>query len=82
MHTFTEKELVELGFIKENSSDMDKEEPIFYYYTFTSDNAETLITNASDNLINEKYKVEMFNVLVPKSLSEDFIKAYIKEFTI
>lgn len=82
MHTFTEKELIELGFTKENSSDMDKGESSFYYYTFISDNAETLITNASDELNNGKYEVEMFNTIVPKSLSEDFIKAYIKEFTI
>lgn len=82
MNTFTEEQLVDMGFIKENSSDMDKEIPSFYYYTFASDNSETLITNASDNLINGKYEVEMFNVLVPKPLSEAFIKSYIKEFSV
>jgi len=82
MHTFTEEQLVEMGFTKENSSELDRESPSFYYYTFASDSSETLITNASDNLINGKYKVEMFNVLVGKPLSEDFIKSYIKEFTI
>lgn len=78
MSKFTEKELIELGFTKEYSSDTTDGVPDFYYFTFDSNGAETLITNC--NTDKEKYKVEMFNVNKPKALSKEFVNMYIGEF--
>lgn len=73
MSKFTEQELLKLGFIKQR-------EPNFHYFTFDNSSAETLITNASDELIEGKYTVVMFNVEAPKPLSKEFVRMYIEEF--
>lgn len=78
MSKFTEKELIELGFKKEYSFDTTDGEPDFYYFTFDFKSAETLITNCNDD--KDKYKVYMFNVDTPKTLSKVFVEMYIKEF--
>lgn len=80
INKFTEKELIELGFTKEYSSDTTDGVPDFYYFTFDNDAAESLITNASDEIINNKYTVEMFNVKTPRPLSKEFVEVYTKEF--
>lgn len=82
MNKFTEKELIELGFTKEYSLDTTEVDGYtgFYYFTFDNSAAESLITNASDELIDGGYIVEMFNVKTPRPLSKEFVTMYTEEF--
>lgn len=48
-----EQDLIDLGFEKEFGDD-------FYYYTYDFTNGFSLITNASDELLDNKWVVEIF----------------------
>ena len=52
-----EKELIALGF-KKNFSEPDKQD--WYYYTYDFGRGLSLITNASDELVDGKWFVEVF----------------------
>lgn len=53
MANITEKDLIELGFNKEQSTDMVSDEPAFYYYTYGK--YGLLISSANDELINGEF---------------------------
>ncbi len=61
----TEKELLELGFVKEFSLDTIDDQPEYYYYTKDFTNGLTFITNASDELGDGEWYVEFFNTEIP-----------------
>lgn len=48
-----EQDLIDLGFKKEFGDD-------FYYYTYDFTNSFSLITNANDELVDNKWVVEIF----------------------
>ena len=52
-----EKELIALGFEKCYG---EPDEPDWYYFTFDFSRGFSLITNASDELVDGKYVVEIF----------------------
>ena len=52
-----EKELIALGFEKCYG---EPEEPDWYYFTYDFGRGFSLITNASDELVDGKYVVEIF----------------------
>jgi hypothetical protein len=49
-----EQDLIDLGFKKEFGDD-------FYYYVYDFTNGFSLITNANDELLDNKWYVEIFN---------------------
>lgn len=49
-----EQDLIDLGFTKENGDD-------FYYYVYDFTRGLSLITNASDEVVDNKWFVEIFN---------------------
>ena len=65
----SEKELLELGFTKEFSTDImnndAEDDPNFYYYVKEITNGLTFITNASDETENEEWYIEFFNTEIP-----------------
>jgi hypothetical protein len=61
----SEKELLELGFTKEYSSDIIDDDPDFYYYVKEITNGLTFITNSNDEMEGKEWYVEFFNTEVP-----------------
>ena len=49
-----EQDLIDLGFQKQNDDD-------FYYYTYDFTKGLSLITNANDEVVDNKWVVEIFN---------------------
>jgi hypothetical protein len=60
----TEKELLELGFVKEFSLGTIDDQPEYYYYTKDFTDGLSFISNASDELDGEWF-VEFFNTEIP-----------------
>ena len=61
----SEKELLELGFTKEFSSDIIEDVPDFYYYVKEICNGLTFITNGNDEMEDQNWYVEFFDTEVP-----------------
>jgi hypothetical protein len=61
----SEKELLELGFTKEFSTDIIEDEPDFYYYVKEITNGLTFITNGNDEMEGKEWYVEFFNTEIP-----------------
>ena len=61
----SEKELLELGFTKEDSSEFIDDEPDFYYYVKEITNGLTFITNSNDEMEGQDWYVEFFDTEVP-----------------
>ena len=68
----TEKELLELGFTKEFSTNIIEDEPDFYYYfkeilldTLPFTNGLTFITNGNYEMEGKEWYVEFFNTEIP-----------------
>jgi len=61
----TEKELLQLGFTKEFSSDTIEYDPDFYYYVKEITNGLTFITNCNDDMEGQDWYVEFFDTEVP-----------------
>ena len=61
----SEKELLQLGFTKEDSSDFFDAEPDFYYYVKEITNGLTFITNGNDDMEGQDWYVEFFDTEVP-----------------
>tara|TARA_B110000211_G_C13743515_1_gene405607 strand:+ start:215 stop:475 length:261 start_codon:yes stop_codon:yes gene_type:complete len=61
----SEKELLELGFTKEYSSDIIDDDPDFYYYVKEICDGLTFITNSNDEMEGKEWYVEFFNTEVP-----------------
>lgn len=57
----TEKDLIELGFERHDSFDIIDGEPDFYYYYYDIVRGHSLITQASDEVENDKWFVEIFD---------------------
>ena len=51
-----EKELIALGFLRNENESVDP----FYYFTYDFGKGFSLITNASDELVDGKWVVEVF----------------------
>jgi len=60
----TEKELLDLGFQKENSSDTIDNVPAFYYYIKDITNGLSFISGCSDEIDDDWY-IEFFNTEIP-----------------
>ena len=54
-----EKELIDLGFIKESVSAEESGDTEFYYFTYDFSNGFCLISTSNDS--GENFKVEIFN---------------------
>ena len=61
----SEKELLQLGFTKEYSTDIIEDEPDFYYYVKDICDGLTFISNGNDDMEGEEWFVEFFNTEVP-----------------
>tara|TARA_R110000868_G_scaffold32604_1_gene118626 strand:+ start:150 stop:407 length:258 start_codon:yes stop_codon:yes gene_type:complete len=61
----TEKDLLKLGFTKEDSSEFIDDEPDFYYYVKDITNGLTFITNGNDDMEGQDWYVEFFDTEVP-----------------
>ena len=61
----SEKELLQLGFTKEDSSEFIDDEPDFYYYVKEITNGLTFITNSNDEMEGQDWYVEFFDTEVP-----------------
>ena len=61
----SEKELLELGFTKEFSTDIIEDEPDYYYYVKEITNGLTFITNGSDEMEGKEWYVEFFDTEIP-----------------
>jgi len=61
----SEKELVQLGFTKEFSTDIIQDEPEFYYYVKDICDGLTFITNSNDEMEGKEWYAEFFNTEVP-----------------
>ena len=57
----TEKDILNLGFEKKFSLDTIDGEPDYYYYTKEFTNGLEFISNASDELVNDNWFIEIFN---------------------
>jgi len=61
----SEKELLELGFTKEFSTDIIEDEPDYYYYVKEITNGLTFITNGNSEMEGGDWYVEFFNTEIP-----------------
>tara|TARA_B110000285_G_scaffold178823_1_gene201230 strand:- start:551 stop:808 length:258 start_codon:yes stop_codon:yes gene_type:complete len=61
----SEKELLQLGFTKEYSTDIIEDEPDFYYYVKDICDGLTFISNGNDDMEGEEWFVEFFNTEIP-----------------
>ncbi len=61
----SEKDLLQLGFTKEDSSEFIDDEPDFYYYVKEITNGLTFITNSNDEMEGQDWYVEFFDTEVP-----------------
>jgi len=61
----TEKDLLELGFVKEDPLEFVDDEPDFYYYVKEITNGLTFITNSNDEMEGQDWYVEFFDTEVP-----------------
>jgi len=61
----SEKELLQLGFTKEDSSEFIDDEPDFYYYVKDITNGLTFITNSNAEMEGQDWYVEFFDTEVP-----------------
>ena len=68
----SEKELLQLGFVKENSSEFIDDEPDFYYYVKEITNGLTFISNNNSdmgeffpNSEGKEWYVEFFDTEIP-----------------
>jgi hypothetical protein len=61
----SEKDLLKLGFTKEDSSEFIDDEPDFYYYVKDITNGLTFITNGNDDMEGQDWYVEFFDTEVP-----------------
>ena len=61
----TEKDLLKLGFKKEDSFDFIDDDPDFYYYVKEITNGLTFITNSNDEMQGQDWYVEFFDTEVP-----------------
>ena len=65
----SEKELLELGFTKEFSTDImnndAEDDPNFYYYVKEITNGLTFITNGNDEMEGKEWYVEFFDTEIP-----------------
>ena len=62
----TEKELLELGFVKEFSLGNIDDQPEYYYYTKDFTDGLSFISNASDEISDSRgWYVEFFNTEIP-----------------
>ena len=61
----SEKELLELGFTKEFSTDIIEDEPDFYYYVKDITDGLTFITNDNSEMEGKEWYVEFFNTEIP-----------------
>ena len=61
----SEKELLKLGFTKEDSLEFIDDEPDFYYYIKEITNGLTFITNGNDEMEGKEWYVEFFDTEVP-----------------
>jgi len=61
----TEKDLLDLGFQKENSSDTIDNVPAFYYYVKDITNGLSFISNDNKETDNDNWFIEFFNTETP-----------------
>jgi hypothetical protein len=61
----SEKDLLQLGFTKEDSSEFIDDEPDFYYYVKEITNGLTFITNSNYEMEGQDWYVEFFDTEVP-----------------
>ena len=61
----SEKELLELGFTKEFSTDIIEDEPDFYYYVKDITDGLTFITNDNSEMEGKEWYVEFFDTEIP-----------------
>ena len=61
----SEKELLQLGFTKEDSSEFIDDEPDFYYYVKDITNGLTFITNSNAEMEGQDWYVEFFDTEIP-----------------
>tara|TARA_R110002051_G_C8352546_1_gene440386 strand:- start:84 stop:350 length:267 start_codon:yes stop_codon:yes gene_type:complete len=61
----TEKELLDLGFVKENSSDTSDGVAEFYYYIKDITNGLSFISGCSDDIDDDDWYIEFFNTEIP-----------------
>ena len=61
----TEKELLDLGFVKELSIDKVDGQPEYYYYIKDYTSGLTFITNASYEIVDGEWYVEFFETEIP-----------------
>ena len=56
-----EQDLIDLGFEKVNISSEESGSKPYFYFTYYFTNGLCLITRASDEIVNGKWSVEVFN---------------------